>query len=199
MKKKKSYQFGNNQKKANNLGKGFILDKESIKANLEAINRKFLTMVPQKRIIEKTGKPLTVSEEMIEVITDDFGRSASYKTKEYIKDFFTKLIEGYISFSRCGEEEEEYKSTYNKIKPGEDINKLMETIYRFSTIKQNWDTQYLKDKNVGDRDFKRNLYNACMIDCIGLYNCYANSLSEEEDDELIKTATIVSNLLDEDF
>ena len=121
MKKKKDYQFGKNQKKANNLGKGCILNKESIKANLAAINRKFLTMVPQKRIKEIVGKPISFSKEMIERVTDDFGRSAKYKTKEYILDFFTTIIEAYISFSKCEDEKEEYESAYNEITPGNDI------------------------------------------------------------------------------
>ena len=121
MKKKKDYQIGNNQKKANNQGMGCILDKTIIKANLEAINRKFLTMVPQKRIIEAIGKPITFSKEMVEKITDDFGRCASYKTKEYIIDFFTEIVDGYINYSKCEEEKKEYESTYNEITPGNDI------------------------------------------------------------------------------
>lgn len=97
MKKKKNYQFGNNQKKRNNLGKRFALRKEKFKRNLKAVNKKFLSMIPQTRIIEKYGKPITISERMIEGITDDFGRSASYKTKEYIIGCFSKSIRDYIS------------------------------------------------------------------------------------------------------
>ena len=38
MKKKKDYQFGNNQKKANNEGKDVLPSKEQIKKNLKEIN-----------------------------------------------------------------------------------------------------------------------------------------------------------------
>ena len=75
----------------------------------------------------------------------------------------------------------------------------METIYSFTIIKEKWDTQYLKDENVSESLLKANLYNACIIDCIGVYNCYANSLCKEEDDALREIATMISVLLRENY
>ena len=75
----------------------------------------------------------------------------------------------------------------------------MKTVYRFSRTKEKWDIIYLKQQNVSDEELKANLYNACLIDCVGLCNCYANSLCKEEDFELEKIAEMLYNLLDENF
>lgn len=102
-------------------------------------------------------------------------------------------------FSKCKEEKKEYEDAYKEIRPCGDIEKLLDTIYTFSTIKEHWDTNYLKQENVSDEVLKENLYNACVIDCIGLYNCYANSLCKEEDDILTRVATMITIMLREDF
>ena len=100
---KRKYQFGKNQKKANDEGNDFVLSKAQIKRRLKEINKFFIRHVPQTRIIEKYGKPIEIKDEMIESVTKDFGGSAKYKTKEYIKNFCTRLADSYLLFSRCKE------------------------------------------------------------------------------------------------
>ena len=199
MKKKKDYQFGKNQKKANNEGKDVLPSKEQIKKNLKEINKKFLELVPQKRIIKKYGKPIPIKDNMIEQVTKDFGGSAKHKTKEYILKSFVELIDKHFLFSKCEEEQKEYEEAYREISPGDDVGKLMDTLYRFSCIKENWDTKTLKEEGVSDEILKANLYNACMIDCIGVYNCYANSLCQEEDDDIMGLAKMMSIMIEDDF
>ena len=75
----------------------------------------------------------------------------------------------------------------------------MDTLYRFSCIKENWDTKTLKEEGVSDEILKANLYNACMIDCIGVYNCYANSLCQEEDDDIMGLAKMMAIMIEDDF
>ena len=173
--------------------------KKQIQARLEVLNRKFLTIAPQRSVIEKTGKPIQINKKMLKCLAEHLGRSADYKTKNYISGLLVKLIETFIESSKYEDEKKEYESIYNMINPGDDIIKLMDTLYRLSPIKLKWDIQYLIDEDAGESYIKASLQNDCKLNCIALYNCYANTLCKEEDDKLEQIASVVQPLFCDDI